>query len=97
MSQTSSPAVLSQECSFLLCNNGLIHLPQPLKIVALVMNQDFNPSLQQSLAVHEDTEGESLQFSPGYGFHLQLWGALFRFVFRPMFQGSKKQTPKKVI
>lgn len=58
------------------------------------MNQDFNsrlPFLQESLAVHEDTKEERLQFSPGYGFHLQLWAALFRFVFQPMFQETEAQ------
>lgn len=61
MSQTSRPAVQHQESSFILCSKGLSQLPQPLKIVALLMNQDFNPRLlflQQILAVHEDTEGE---------------------------------------
>lgn len=54
----------------------LIPLPQPLKTVALPTNQGFNPRVlfpQQSLAVYDKTRRESLQFSPGRGFHFQLY------------------------
>lgn len=92
MSQASSPAVQYQESSFLLCSNGLIHLPQPLKIVALIMNQDFNPgcySCSKAVLYMRTLKGKAYSFPQDMGYSFQIcFSACFSGIQETDAQGS---------